>query len=151
MVVQDDVEHHSVPRQATHEAVADDRMLAHLAQLLRVEGTCLAQDAVRHSDLAHVMDHAAAFHHVPLDLAVTETGSQGIGVNRDAHGVAMGVLVAGVDRGREGDEGLIGQRLYSASALLQHRGHLVEGRRQVSDLIGRLDDRAVLEISRANL
>src|SRR5205807_1225667 len=79
-------------------ARAELRMLHHLAVLGVVEQARLAQDRVRHADLADVVDHPGEPYALDPLLAHTELTGDGGGVPADGLGVASGPAVADVER-----------------------------------------------------
>ena len=72
----DDRPHLAAATAARRTGVADDRMLAHHARLLRIELAALEQHAVGHGDLADVVEKAAALERREVRLVEAERAAQ---------------------------------------------------------------------------
>ena len=76
-----------------HDLGADHGVLAHQQPLLVVERARLEQDAVRHGDLADVMQVRGLFEVEDLLLRPAQLGRQQHGIGGHAGGVTDGVVV----------------------------------------------------------
>ena len=85
---------------------ADHRMLAHQRPLLRLQSGALAQDRLRHADLADVVEQPGLRHHLDLVAGDAQDHAEPPAPRAHALGVAPRVRILGLERVGEAEQRL---------------------------------------------
>ena len=94
-----------------HDLGADHRMVTHQRPLVGVERAALAQQCLRHADLANVVQEAGVGDRLDLVGGQSERHGQASSPGADSLGVAPRARILGLERVGEAEQGLADRAL----------------------------------------
>src|SRR5437870_1816174 len=122
VVVADDGQQARPGTKGRDDVLADDRMQVHRDLFVGVERPGLEEDGVRNSDLADVVDEAAAVERVQVRRAEAQADTDHPRRLGDTLGMGFGERIFGLDRRREREDDLLGAVQRVVQTLEPQRG-----------------------------